>query len=199
MSKDGGSALWVRKLKEEMKTQGFGYRKLAERVREEAPGGRTPPGGSEANIRAYQAGRVRHPRAEVVNLISQILGVRPEWLMHDQGPKTPQEEQISQLESQIASGSLPRAEAERVRGFIGDIGRDMGVSPDSLKMLEDGAVVFFDRETGEPVVPAIWDAEAVSPLFFVAWRRLVQLRSPALSPEEVAAVGGRPSCARGGI
>ena len=62
MSKDGGSALWVRKLKEEMKTQGFGYRKLAERVREEAPGGRTPPGGfrhcSETPSNFPGAGRV---------------------------------------------------------------------------------------------------------------------------------------------
>lgn len=151
---------WVLRLREVLDGRGIGHKRLAAEI-QELNGGVIPGGGTAENLRAYRKGAVRNPRPAVIRLVAQALGVRFEWLMDGENPMTAEEGRASELARQYGEG-LPGAEAQ-------------------LKALH---VI-----GGHGIKQGAWDAEAVTPAYFLTWRRLVQLRSPSLTDKAIREVG----------
>ena len=155
---------WATRFREVLDGKGLGTKRLATLIRD-LNDGVTPNGGSAENLRAYKQGRVRNPRPAVIRLVSKALGVRAEWLLDGELPMTAGEGRISELAKQYGEG-LQGAEMEiTLLRFLG------------------GKI--------STVAPAYWDDEAVTPAYFLTWRRLVQLRSSALTDEEINLIGAK--------
>lgn len=78
------------RLREAMKREGVGVRELHRRLSEliESKGEGAPRGASYGSIRAYIEGSTRKPRLSTLKLIAEVLGVREEWLIWDEGERT---------------------------------------------------------------------------------------------------------------
>ena len=156
-------AAWAGRLAEVLDGKGIGPKRLATIITELNDG--IPPGGGSAeNLRAYRKGLVRNPRPAIMRLVAQALGVRYEWLMDGELPMTREEERVSNL-AQLYGEGLEGADSE-------------------LAILR----MFGGEDKDEPQV-VLLDAEAVTPAFFLTWRRLVQLRSPPLKNQEIRDLG----------
>lgn len=155
---------WADRFQEVLDGRKVGHKRLAAMIKDRN-GGVTPPGGSAENLRAYRKGLVRNPRPAVIRLVSQELGVRYEWLMDGEGPMTAAEARASQLAQQYGEG---------LHGAWMDLG-----------------IIRFLGGEYKTQAPVVWDAEAIIPAYFLTWRRLVQLRSPALSDDEIRKVGSK--------
>ena len=158
-----GTSAWAGRLEEVLDGKGLGPKRLATIITE-LNGGTAPDGGSAENLRAYRKGLVRNPRPAIMRLVAQALGVRYEWLMDGELPMTREEERVSDLAQRYGEG-LQGADSE-------------------LAVLR----MFSGEDNDEPQV-VLLDAEAVTPAFFLTWRRLVQLRSPPLKNREIQDVG----------
>lgn len=156
-------AAWAVRLEEVLEGRGLGPKRLATIITE-LNGGIVPGGGSAENLRAYRKGLVRNPRPSIMRLVSQALGVRYEWLMDGELPMTREEERVSDLAHLYGEG-------------LEGAGSELAM----LRMLGG-------QNKDEPQV-VLLDAEAVTPAFFLTWRRLVQLRSPPLKKQEIRDVG----------
>jgi transcriptional regulator with XRE-family HTH domain len=74
----------------EVGPEAMSVRQLARAVADKYPDLR---GASYAGVRQYVEGNVRSPRVELLRAMADVLGVRPEWLAHNDGAMTAAEEE----------------------------------------------------------------------------------------------------------
>ena len=101
----------ARKLDQAMKEQEVGVRRLSEQIQEKL--GVNAPGTTYGALQLYRKARVYRPRVDVLEATAEVLGLRPEWLIWDEGEATDVEE-YARREDKAARERLDRKAEERL-------------------------------------------------------------------------------------
>lgn len=152
---DQDRPLYAKNIHRALDRRSMSVRRLAELMKD-----RDVRGASYGGVRLYADGGVKNPRTETLEAIAEVLNVRKEWLIRDEGPMTEAEAARQEEVERIAEEGLqevrngtsagdartPRArEKEALKGAILEIAGSVGSSVDDIPYWVDGLIEVFKR------------------------------------------------------